>query len=135
MFDFAITDDGELKFDIHNKDVSKSQKDAITRQIALCRIKSIVEDWFNTDIGANLEEFLGKECNNKTADDIIKRIITSLIYDDFISRDDIYCIPKVEFESISILVFLRSYYSEKPALINVRIDVVGGVKVDYGTLK
>ena len=74
MFDFAITDDGELKFDIHNKDVSKSQKDAITRQIALCRIKSIVEDWFNTDIGANLEEFLGKECNNKTADDIIKRI-------------------------------------------------------------
>lgn len=135
MFDFAITDDGELKFDIHNKDISKSQKDAVFRQIALCRIKSIVGDWFNTDIGANLEEFLGYECNNETADKIVQRIITSLIYDDFISRDDIYCVPKVEPYIISVLVFIRSKYSENPALINVRIDITGGVKIDYGTIK
>lgn len=135
MFDFAITDDGELKFDIHNKDISKSQYDATFRQNALCRIKSIVTDWFNTDIGANLEEFLGEECNNETAENIISRIKTSLVYDDLLQRDDIYCIPQVESNSISILVFIRGKYSENPSLINVRIDIVGGVKVDYGTLK
>ena len=134
MFDFAITDDGELKFDIHNKDISKSQKDATSRQIALCRIKSIVGNWFNTNIGANLEEFLGEECNSETAENIISRIKTSLVYDGFLQRDDIYCIPQVESNSISILVFIRGE-NENPSLINVRIDIVGGVKVDYGTLK
>ena len=135
MFDFAITDDGELKFDIHNKDISKSDKDATFRQIALCRIKSIVGDWFNTNIGANLEEFLGEECNGETAEKIISSIKTSLVYDGFMKRDDIYCIPQVESNSISVLVFLRGQYNENPSLINVRIDIAGGIKIDYGTLK
>ena len=135
MFDFAITNEGELKFDVRNKDISKSQHDAITRQIALCRIKSIVGDWYNTNIGANLEEFIGEVCNDITANKIISRIISSLTYDKFMKRDNIYCIPQVEANSISVLVFLKGEYNDNPSMINVTIDITGGVKIDYGTLK
>lgn len=135
IFDFAISDNGELKFDINEKDVAKSKEDGMIRQIALCRIKSVVNDWFNTSIGANLEEFIGDVCNETTAKNIISAIENSVSYDGFLSKKDIYCIPQIENNSIGILVFINSQYQSSPSLINVRIDVVGGVKINYATYK
>lgn len=135
IFDFAISDSGELKFDISTKDIAETQEDGMVRQIALCRIKSIVNDWFNTTIGANLEEFIGEACNETTAKNVISAIENSLSYDGFLSKKDIYCISQVQKNSIGILVFINSQYGDSPSLINVRIDVVGGVKINYATYK
>lgn len=135
IVDFAISDSGELKFDINEKDVATTKEDGMIRQIALCRIKSVVNDWFNTNIGANLEEFIGEVCNEATAKNIINAIESSVSYDGFLSKKDIYCIPQIQNNSIGILVFINSKYQNSPSLINVRIDVVGGVKINYATYK
>lgn len=135
MFDFGITDNGELIFDNQNKDINKNQKDGLVRQIALCRIKSVVSDWFNTTIGANLEEFIGYVCNENTCNLIMDAIENSLIYDDFMSRKELFFIPKVDANSISVLVFINSREGNDPSMINVTIDIVGGVKVTYDPYK
>jgi len=135
IVDFAISDSGELKFDSNKKDVAESHEDGMIRQIALCRIKSVVSDWFNTTIGTNLEEFIGEVCNESTSKNVISAIENSVSYDGFLSKKDIYCIPQIEKNSIGILVFINSQYNNSPSLINVRIDVVGGVKINYATYK
>ena len=130
-FDFGITDDGELIFDNPAKDIDKNEYDGMIRQIAVCRIKSIVGDWFNTNIGANLEQFIGEVCNAATAAAIQTAIENSLIYDGFLAKNDLFFIPKVEENSISILVFINSKFGKDTNTINVKIDTVGGVKINY----
>ncbi len=131
MFDFGITDDGELIFDNPTKDIDKNEYDGMIRQIAVCRIKSVVGDWFNTNIGANLEQFLGEFCNGTTAVAIQTAIENSLIYDNFLAKNDLFFIPKVEENSISVLVFINSKFGKDTNTINVKIDTVGGVKINY----
>lgn len=131
MFDFGINDDGELLFDGPAKDILTSDKDGLVRQTALCRIKSVVGDWFNTNIGANLEQFIGEVCNQETATDITSQIESALCYDGFIIKNELFFVPKIEENSISVLVFINSRIGGKPSMINVQIDVVGGVKVQY----
>lgn len=130
-FDFGIDDSGELLFDNTSKDVRKREKLSLRRQIALCRIKSVTGDWFNTNIGADLEEFIGYKCNEDTANEIIESIETALSYDDFMQKEELFFIPQIELNTISILVFIKDLDNESPATINVRIDIVGGVKVQY----
>ena len=135
MFDFGITDNGELIFDNQNKDINKNQKDGLVRQIALCRIKSVVGDWFNTTIGANLDEFIGYVCNENTCNLIMDAVEDAVIYADFMARKELFFMPKVDANSISILVFINSREGKEPSMINVTIDIVGGVKVTYDPYK
>lgn len=53
--DFAISDNGELKFDISQKDAARAIEDGLIRQIALCRIKSVVNDWLTLILGQILK--------------------------------------------------------------------------------
>lgn len=135
MFDFGITDNGELIFDNSTKDIKKNEDDTLIRQIAVCRIKSVTNDWFNTIIGANLEEFLGYTCSEDTASEIIRAIENSLLLDSFLSKQDLFFVPKIDANFISILVFINSKYGNNPYTINVKIDIVGGVKVQYDSYK
>lgn len=135
MFDFGITDNGELIFDNSVKDIHKSEDDTLIRQIAICRIKSVTKDWFNTTIGANLEEFLGYSCNEDTSNEIISAIENSLLYDGFLSKQELFFVPQIDANFISILVFINSRYGNNPYTINVKIDIVGGVKVQYDSYK
>lgn len=135
MFDFGMTDNGELRFDNQTKDIDKNEDDGMIRQIAVCRIKSVMGDWFNTNIGANLEEFLGQVCNETTANSIIDAIETSLVYDNFLLKKELFFVPQIEANSISVLVFINSRYGNNPNTINVKIDIVGGVKIQYDSYK
>lgn len=135
MFDFGMTDNGELRFDNQTKDIDKNEDDGMIRQIAVCRIKSVIGDWFNTNIGANLEEFLGQVCNETTANSIIDAIETSLVYDNFLLKKELFFVPQIEANSISVLVFINSRYGNNPNTINVKIDIVGGVKIQYDSYK
>ncbi|MEG1870832.1 MAG: hypothetical protein RR192_02410 [Peptostreptococcaceae bacterium] len=133
MFDFGITENGELLFDNENMDALKKDKDELIKQIAISRIKSVTKDWFNSNIGANLEEFIGTECTEETSNDVINAIIISLTFDQFLKTGSLFFVPKIDKNSISILVFIKKYYGEGPMIINVEIDIVGGVKVEYDT--
>jgi hypothetical protein len=135
MFDFGITDNGELIFDGPAKSIEKCKDDGLIRQTSLCRIKSVVGDWYNTNIGANLEQFLGEYCDQQTATEITSAIEGALCNDGFLIKSELFFVPKVEDNSISVLVFINSRLGNKPSMINVTIDIVGGVKVQYDPYK
>lgn len=135
MFDFGINDSGELIFNGLVKSIIECKDDGLIRQTSLCRIKSVVGDWFNTNIGANLEQFIGEICNEETSADMVNAIEGSLCNDGFIEKSELFFIPKIEDNSISVLVFINSRLGNKPSIINVTIDVVGGVKVQYDPYK
>lgn len=129
MIDFNINENGELIYNSNNQDAEYVSDDSLVRQIAINRIKSIVGDWFNSTIGANLEEFLGMPNNSKTSNEIINRIKTSLIYDDFLLESDLYFIPIIDKTTLSLKVFIKSKHNGSPILIDVEIDIVSGVKI------
>lgn len=129
MFDFNINENGELIYNPNIKDADYINKDDLIKQIATNRIKSITGDWFNSTIGANLEEFLGMPNTPETANDITNRIKTALIYDDFLKENDLYFIPKIDKNVFSLKVFIKGQYGNSPMLIDVVIDIVSGVKI------
>lgn len=128
MFDFKITDDGELVYDNGTGLVEQTINDDLLRQHCVCRIKSVVGDWFNTSIGANLEEFLGEPNNQDTVNDIIGKIKSS-IRDKVPSETDVFIIPKVDRESVSLVTFIKGRVSKTPIVINTTIDIVNGVTI------
>ena len=125
MFDFKITDDGELDLSIDGK-LMYAETDILLRQQAVCRIKSVMNDWFNVpELGANIEEFLGEVNNQDTANEITDRIIDAL--SDIIRKDNVFIVPKVNKEDLFFIVFLRGNTSKTPIVINVKVDIVSGV--------
>lgn len=129
MFDFKISDSGELISSDINNNLDTAKGDDLVRQLALCRIKSVTGDWFNEyNLGANLEDFLGDVNNQNTLKEIVERIEDSLA--DIVPRDSVFIIPRVNKEVFEFAVFIRTY-SEKPIVINVTLDIVAGVEVEY----
>lgn len=129
MFDFKITDNGELAFNGGTGQINKVESDELLRQQAICRIKSVTNDWFNeADLGANLEEFLGEVNNQLTSKEVMDRIRVSLS-DIIANENNIFIIPKVDRESLSFIVFIRGRAVKNPIVINTRIDIVSGVTV------
>lgn len=129
--DFSISDNGELVYDNTNITLEETKYDQLRRQLAVCRIKSVTGNWFNESIGANIEYHLGMPNTLETADLIMKSIIEELTSDYLMSVEDLFIIPKVTKNAISLLVFINKLYDEGPLIINVEIDIVGGVKVFY----
>lgn len=129
MFDFNINENGELLFDSNTSDICCIYDDEVIKQIANNRIKSVVGNWFNSDIGANLEQYLGSPNSITTANGVMKSIENALTYDDFLSESEIYFIPKIDRTVLSIKVFIKSKYNSNPMLIDVTIDIVSGVKI------
>lgn len=110
MLDFNINEDGELLYNSNTKDIDYVNKDNLIKQIATNRIKSIVGNWFNSTIGANLEEFLGMPNNTKTATEITDRVKSALTYDEFLRESDIYFIPKIDRNIFSLKVFIKAQH-------------------------
>lgn len=128
MFDFMISDDGELVYNNGIGHIEKATNDNLLRQHCVIRIKSVVNDWFNTTLGANLEEFLGEPNNQDTINDIIDRIKSS-ISDKVSNENDVFIIPKVEREEVSLVTFIRGRVSKTPIVINIKLDIVNGVTI------
>lgn len=123
MFDFKITDNGELETSNDTASMPKAVSDIRYRQLAICRIKSVTNNWFNEDeLGANLERYLGEFNNQETVDEIISNIKTSL--SDIINPDNVFIVPKVEKDKLSLAVFIKGTVSNSPSIINVEIDLI-----------
>lgn len=130
MIDFSLDELGEFSLDEDNK-LNEVSEDELRKQIAFCRIKSVTTDWFGDKVGADLEQFLGYPNTTNTLSKVLYSITESLTNDNFIKNEDIYIIPKATERAISFLVFINKIYDEGPLIINVTLDIVGGVRVKY----
>ncbi|AXU72294.1 TPA: hypothetical protein ACG3PC_000140 [Clostridioides difficile] len=132
MFDFCITDSGELIYDNNSNNLLYLNSDDLLRQKCICRIKSVTKDWFNVDyIGSDIEKFLGKLNNKDTLDSIIASIENALFYDRLVGENNLFFIPKIHRNKIEVLIFIKERRNNNPIVINMEIDIVSGVKIKY----
>lgn len=132
MFDFCITDNGELIYDNNSNNFLYLNSDDLLRQKCICRIKSITKDWFNVDyIGSDIEKFLGELNNKNILDLIIESIERALLYDKLVGENSLFFIPKIYKNKIEILIFIKEKRNNNPIIINMEIDIVSGVKIKY----
>ena len=136
-FDFAITTEGELIIDEENHDIVKSLDDDLRIQLAYNRIKSISKNWFVDEIGADMEELIGKPCTEDIAEYGKQKIINVLLIDDLWNKDDIFIKAEIK-DNVHIIysVYLKLFQSETEDTISyeitVELDLIKGVFIKFG---
>ena len=136
-FDFAITTDGELIVDEQNHDIAKSIEDDLRIQLAYDRIKSISKNWFVDEIGADMEELIGRPCTEDIAEYGEQKIINVLLIDDLWKKEDIFIKAEIK-DNVHIIysVYLKLFQSETEDTISyeiiVELDLVKGVFIRFG---
>lgn len=136
-FDFAITTEGELIIDEENHDIVKSLDDDLRIQLAYNRIKSISKNWFVDEVGADMEELIGKPCTEDIAEYGKQKIINVLLIDDLWNKDDIFIKTEIK-DNVHIIysVYLKLFQSETEDTISyeitVELDLVKGVFIKFG---
>lgn len=129
MFDFTLSDSGDLVLDKESSGILKASHGYLIRQLALVRIKSVSQDWFNhKDLGANLEDMIGTVLPSKIQENLNEAISSSL--SDIINTANIFVASKFENKNILLKVYLKITESET-VLINVTLDTIGGVTAIY----
>ena len=136
-FDFGFTSDGELVIDNISHDISNTVNDDLRIQLAYNRIKSITHNWFVDEIGANLEELVGRPCTKEIAEYGKEKIIKELIFDELWNKDDIYIKSEIKNNTnITYEIFLKIYQTESEDVYSYEIiaelDLVKGVNIRYG---
>ena len=136
-FDFAITTEGELIIEEENHDIVKSLDDDLRIQLAYNRIKSISKNWFVDEVGADMEELIGKPCTEDIAEYGKQKIINVLLIDDLWNKDDIFIKAEIK-DNVHIIysVYLKLFQSETEDTISyeitVELDLVKGVFIKFG---
>ena len=136
-FDFAITTEGELIIDEENHDIAKSIEDDLRIQLAYDRIKSISKNWFVDEIGADMEELVGRPCTEDIAEYGKQKIINVLLIDDLWKKEDIFIKAEIK-DNVHIIysVYLKLFQSETEDTISyeiiVELDLVKGVFIKFG---
>lgn len=132
MFDFTINDRGELVKEKDTLDILKASGEYLIRQLALVRIKSVTYDWFNhSDIGANLEDSIGKGEDDSVLADISSQIKQSIA--DIINQDNVFIASKIGSNNNLLIKVYLKIDEKTTTLIEVTLDTVGGVEVKYET--
>ena len=136
-FDFGFTPEGELVIDNISHDINNTVNDDLRIQLAYNRIKSITHNWFVDEIGANLEELVGRPCTKEIAEYGKEKIIKELIFDELWNKDDIYIKSEIKNNTnITYEIFLKIYQTESEDVysyeIIAEIDLVKGVNIRYG---
>ena len=136
-FDFAITTEGELIIDEENHDIVKSLDDDLRIQLAYNRIKSISKNWFVDEVGADMEELIGKPCTEDIAEYGKQKIINVLLIDNLWNKDDIFIKAEIK-DNVHIIysVYLKLFQSETEDTISyeitVELDLIKGVFIKFG---
>ena len=136
-FDFAITTEGELIIDEENHDIVKSLDDDLRIQLAYNRIKSISKNWFVDEVGADMEELIGRPCTEDMAEYGKQKIINVLLIDNLWNKDDIFIKAEIKYNvPIIYSVYLKLFQSETEDTISyeitVELDLVKGVFIKFG---
>ena len=136
-FDFGFSPDGEIIVDSDTHDIYKSQEDELKIQLSYNRIKSISKNWFIDEVGADLEEIIGKACNETTAEYGKLKIIDVLTFDGLWNDKDIFIKSKINNNiNITYNIYLKLYQSDTEEVysyeIDAELDLVKGVNIHYG---
>ena len=136
-FDFGFSPDGEIIVDTNTHDIYKSQEDELKIQLSYNRIKSISKNWFVDEVGADLEEIIGKACNETTAEYGKLKIIDVLTFDGLWNDNDIFIKSEIKNNTnITYNIFLKLRQSDTEEVysyeIDAELDLVKGVNVRYG---
>ena len=136
-FDFQIDNSGELVVDPEFHTIKTVLNDDLRIQLAYNRIKSISTTWFYDNIGANLEELIGKPISNEVVNTGKAKIMAVLTFDQLWTNNDIYINAEItNAMQVNYSVYLRIFDSEteeeSSKEINITLDLVKGVKIKYG---
>lgn len=136
-FDFGFSPDGEIIVDSDTHDIYKSQEDELKIQLSYNRIKSISKNWFIDEVGADLEEIIGKACNETTAEYGKLKIIDVLTFDGLWDDSDIFIKSEIKNNiNITYNIFLKLRQSDTEEVysyeIDAELDLVKGVHIRYG---
>lgn len=136
-FDLAFLQEGEIIVNEESHDFATVEDNELRVQLAYNRMKSISHDWFVDEIGADLEELIGKHCTEEIVEYGKHKIISVLTVDDLWAEDDIVVIGRINNNiNIQYSVYLRIYQdiSEDPWSyeLTAELDLVKGVFVRYG---
>lgn len=136
-FDFGFSPDGEIIIDSDTHDIYKSKDDELKIQLSYNRIKSISKNWFIDEVGANLEEIIGKACNETTAEYGKLKIIDVLTFDELWDEKDIFIKSEIKNNiNITYNIYLKLRQSDTEEVysyeIDAELDLVKGVNVRYG---
>ena len=136
-FDFGFSPDGEIIVDSDTHDIYKSREDELKIQLSYNRIKSISKNWFIDEVGADLEEIIGKACNETTAEYGKLKIIDVLTFDGLWDGSDIFIKSEIKNNiNITYNIFLKLRQSDTEEVysyeIDAELDLVKGVHIRYG---
>lgn len=137
-FDFDLTTLGEIVVDSNTHDIKTVKDDDLRIQLAYNRIKSVTTEWFVDEIGANLEEIIGRQCNEDTAEYGKDKILDCLIQDELWDESDIFIKAQIVNNiNITYTIYLRTYQGESEETvitteIEATLDLVQGVHIRYG---
>lgn len=135
-FDFDIDTSGELIMTAdHN--INTVTDDDLRIQLAFDRIKSISKNWFIDEIGADLEEIIGRPCDQEHAEIGKKKILNVLIIDELWDLNDIVIAAEIKNNiNITFTVYLKTVQNISEETITTEIicelDLIKGVNVRYG---
>ena len=136
-FDFSFSPDGEIIVDSETHDIYKSKDDELKIQLSYNRIKSISKNWFIDEVGADMEELIGRPCTEDMAEYGKQKIINVLLIDNLWNKDDIFIKAEIK-DNVHIIysVYLKLFQSETEDTISyeitVELDLVKGVFIKFG---
>lgn len=137
-FDFLLTPEGELAIEEEARDIIISKDDELRIQLAYNRIKSVSNNWYIDNIGADLEELIGMPCSTKSAEYGKEKIMQQLTYDGLWDSQHIHIQASISSNTnITYAIFLRIFnenaIEESYAYeIIAEIDLVKGVCIKFG---
>ena len=136
-FDFGFSPNGEIIVDSETHDIYKSKDDELKIQLSYNRIKSISKNWFVDEVGADMEELIGRPCTEDMAEYGKQKIINVLLIDDLWNKDDIFIKAEIK-DNVHIIysVYLKLFQSETEDTISyeiiVELDLIKGVFIKFG---
>ena len=136
-FDFDFTPEGEIIVDKETHDINKTTDNELRIQLAYNRIKSISHNWFVDEVGADLEELIGKPCTEDIAELGKTKIINVLTIDDLWLNEEIFIKAEIKNNTNIIYnIYLKIYQSETEDTysheIVAELDLVKGVFIRFG---
>lgn len=127
--DLAISDDGDLMLS-ETKDLLTVEDERYVEQTVKNRLRSVASDWFYDNIGANLEEGIGRTNSEDTAKMLVDNITVALTKDKFCELDDILVVAKPETSTtLFLFTFINTPFSKTPMGFEIELNFLTGFEI------
>lgn len=126
--DFKLTGNGDLSISATNE-LEFVKKEPLKLQYALARVKSVKNDWYIDNVGADLESLIGEPNVVETIELGKTLIIDALTGDGLFALDEVYVDAIPHATDITFQVFLKLETIEESTVLNVSLSATRGVQV------